>query len=125
MKVYELAKKLDVTSVFLMNKIKKEWKLPVKNHMETLSPDLLKTIEKNFQEFKKTTSKQTSPAKKKSSSKKAVKKTVVKKSAKAPKKKADTKETKEKEQSPKPVKKIIIRLRQSRSGSARPAGLRS
>ena len=30
MKVYELAKKLEVTSVFLMNKIKKEWKLPVK-----------------------------------------------------------------------------------------------
>ena len=48
MKVYELAKKLEVTSVFLMNKIKKEWKLPVKNHMETLNPELLKKIEENF-----------------------------------------------------------------------------
>ena len=78
MKVYELAKKLDVTSIFLMNKIKKEWKLPVKNHMETLSPDLLKTIEKNFQEFKKNNSKQTSPAKKKSTTKKVRQKNKLK-----------------------------------------------
>ena len=48
MKVYELAKKLEVKSVFLMEKIRKEWKLPVKTHMETLTPDLIKKIEENF-----------------------------------------------------------------------------
>ena len=48
MKVYELAKKLKVTSVFLMDKIRKEWKLPVKTHMEALTPELAKKIEDQF-----------------------------------------------------------------------------
>ena len=48
MKVYELAKKLEVKSVFLMNKIRKEWGLPVKNHMEELTPKMAKTIEEKF-----------------------------------------------------------------------------
>ena len=95
MKVYELAKKLEVTSVFLMNKIKKEWKLPVKNHMETLSPELLKTIEKNF---KKAETKKTKTTKKTSSSKKTTaKKATTKKSSvikkKSLTKKASTKKT--------------------------------
>ena len=44
-KVYELAKSLGVTSVFLMGKIRKEWKLPVKSHMETLTPELIEKIQ--------------------------------------------------------------------------------
>ena len=48
MKVYELAKNLGVKSVFLMNKIRREWKLPVKSHMESLSSDMVKKIEKKF-----------------------------------------------------------------------------
>ena len=55
MKVYELAKKLEVKSVFLMDKIRKEWKLPVKTHMETLTPELVKKIEKKFYDFQKST----------------------------------------------------------------------
>ena len=31
MKVYELAKKLEVKSVVLMDKIRRDWKIPVKN----------------------------------------------------------------------------------------------
>ena len=48
-KVYELAKKLGVTSVFLMGKIRKEWKLPVKSHMEALTPDLIEKIQSRMQ----------------------------------------------------------------------------
>ena len=49
MKVYELAKNLGVTSVFLMDKIRREWKLPVKSHMEAITPELVKKIKKRFQ----------------------------------------------------------------------------
>ena len=49
MKVYELAKNLGVTSVFLMDKIRREWKLPVKSHMEALTPELVEKIKKKFQ----------------------------------------------------------------------------
>ena len=59
MKVYELAKKLEVKSVFLMQKIRKEWNLPVKTHMETLTPDLIKKIEENFYGSKKPKKKKT------------------------------------------------------------------
>ena len=47
-KVYELAKTLGVRSALLMQKIRREWKLPVKSHMESLSPDLVREIEKKF-----------------------------------------------------------------------------
>ena len=62
MKVYELAKNLGVNSMFLMDKIRKEWRLSVKSHMESLSPDLVKEIEQKFSadKLKKTaTSEQT------------------------------------------------------------------
>ena len=115
MKVYELAKKLEVTSVFLMSKIKKEWKLPVKNHMETLSPELLKTIEENFKQdtaklsktssVKKATAKKTIATKKKITKKKTSSKIVTKSDKKSledsPGKKASGSQT--------PKRKIIIR----------------
>ena len=48
-KVYELAKSLGVTSVFLMDKIRRRWKLPVRSHMETLSVDMEEKIREMFQ----------------------------------------------------------------------------
>lgn len=48
-KVYELAKNLGVTSVFLMDKIRREWNLPVKSHMAVLTPDLVEKIKRKFQ----------------------------------------------------------------------------
>ena len=122
MKVYELAKKLEVTSVFLMNKIKKEWKLPVKNHMEALSPELLQTIEKNFRKSQQTLDKKAVSKSKKTktvSVKKAgAKKTVIKKTelkkektSKSSKKESDKKATAELKSadSQAPKKTIIIR----------------
>ena len=78
MKVYELAKNLGVKSIFLMDKIRKEWKLPVKSHMESLSPELVKKIEEKFLVD--------STKKKKSSvsvKRKVVKKVAAKKEAKS------------------------------------------
>ena len=119
MKVYELAKKLEVTSVFLMNKIKKEWKLPVKNHMEKLSPDLLKTIEKNFKQMEAEKASGSAKAKKTSSAKKTTAKKTAAKKTNTIKKKASAKKTisaKKKSEAapeissaPAPKRKIIIR----------------
>ena len=132
MKVYELAKKLEVTSVFLMNKIKKEWKLPVKSHMETLSPDLLKTIEKNFSQannkkvstktttkktakktssVKKTQTKKTSAVKKKTVTKKTATKktTVIKKKLKSDQKELEKSPDQKTAETKAPKRKIIIR----------------
>ena len=55
-KVYELAKTLGVKSVFLMDKMRKEWNFPVKSHMESLSLDLVKKIEQKFSLEKETKS---------------------------------------------------------------------
>ena len=77
MKVYELAKKLEVKSVFLMSKIRREWKLPVKTHMETLTPELVKKIEDKFYASQKTKVKKPSLKKKSRTDKK----TVVKKTS--------------------------------------------
>ena len=48
MKVFELAKKLEVKSVFLMDKIKRQWRLPVKSHMDSLTPEMAERIERKF-----------------------------------------------------------------------------
>ena len=56
MKVYELAKKLKVQPVFLMDKIQKEWKLSVQTHIDTLSPEQAKEIENRFYAYKKSSS---------------------------------------------------------------------
>ena len=79
MKVYELAKKLELTSVNLMKKIK-ELKLPVKNHMVVLTPEQVEQIEKAFSQ--------------KPVSKKEAKKTSSKKTTKSPTKKSSVSKTK-------------------------------
>ena len=83
MKVYELAKKLEVKSVFLMDKIRKEWKLPVKTHMETLTPDLVKKIEEKFYDTQKLSVKKTSKKKKTTAKKSTIKKVSAVKKATA------------------------------------------
>ncbi len=123
MKVYELAKKLEVKSVFLMDKIRKEWKLPVRTHMESLTPEMAKKIEKKFYAtqrlknppLKKTKKpvkklvKKTRVAKKKPSSS-TTKKSTIKKQSSAPLESPPPIEEKTKQQEkPSPQKKIIIR----------------
>lgn len=118
MKVYELAKKLEVKSVFLMEKIRKEWKLPVKTHMETLTPELIKKIEDNFYSSQKPDSKK--KAKKSEGVKRTTKKTssarktVVKRKSESPSVKASVSPSTEKQEGDKLTsspskKKFIIR----------------
>ena len=123
MKVYELAKKLEVKSVFLMDKIRKDWKLPIKSHMEALTPEMVQQIEKKFYATQK-------PTKKKKTEKKVSTKKKVEKKASPIKKKSLTRkkvsvkkaslkekidasatqiEEKKEGQSPKANKKFIIR----------------
>ena len=52
MKVYELAKELGLKSVELLDRIKKDSKLTVKNHMQTLSKENVATIRKLFEKKK-------------------------------------------------------------------------
>ena len=124
MKVYELAKKLEVKSVFLMNKIRKEWNLPVKSHMEALTPEMVKKIEEKFFASKKPVLQK--PAKKTKSkikktaikTKETGKKTSLKKSSlikkkppliKKSAKKAEPPAEEKKQKTPAPKRKIIIR----------------
>lgn len=110
MKVYELAKKLEVKSVFLMDKIRKEWKLPVKTHMETLTPELVKKIEEKFYDSQKTIVKKSSKKKKSITKKSTVKKITAKKSA--VKKQTDkkiTKKTSTEKKKTSPVKKTVTK----------------
>ena len=99
MKVYELAKKLEVKSVFLMDKIRKEWKLPVKTHMEALTPEMVKKIEEKFYASQKSSSKKPAERKKKSVKKATSKKTTSKKTASVSKKEKPAKKTVTKKQS--------------------------
>lgn len=75
-KVYELAKSLDIKSMFLMDKIRKEWNLPIKSHMEVLSPEMVKKIQDNFLSESKKAQKEQSKTKK-TKVKKITKKTVA------------------------------------------------
>lgn len=105
MKVYELAKKLEVKSVFLMDKIRKEWNLPVKTHMEKLTPEMAKKIEKKFYASQKTNKKKTS--KKKT----AVKKKTTEKKAKSTKKTTTRKTSTTQKKST--VKKLVSKKQSS------------
>lgn len=97
MRVYELAKELNVKSVELVDKIRKEWKLPVRSYMEMLTEEQEKKIRKKLQlEKKEDAEKKAEPSKKK------VVRQVVKKQA------VSVEKTKE-EQVKKPVVKKIIR----------------
>ena len=114
-KVYELAKTLGVKSVVLMQKIRKEWKLPVKSHMESLSPELVKQIEEKFSAEKKKSSGGKSgdkPLLKKT--KKPVKKTASTVKKKKPASKPEEAPAKEVSPSPAPppVKRIIRRRKE-------------
>ena len=97
MRVYELAKELNVKSVELVDKIRKEWKLPVRSYMEMLTEEQEKQIRKKLQlEKKEETEKKAEAPKKK------VVRRVVKKQTVSP-------EDSKKEQVIKPVVKKVIR----------------
>lgn len=116
-KVYELAKNLGVTSVFLMDKIRREWKLPVKSHMEALTPELTEKIKEKFsgtQTTKKVKGKKVAakPSKRLKTTQKEIKTSSVKKKVAVTKKTEKEKDLKETAASPvRPVerKKIIRR----------------
>lgn len=97
MKVYELAKELNIKSVELVDKIRKEWKLPVRSYMELLTEEQEKKIRKKLQLEKKESEKKAEPPRKKT-----IRRTTAKQS-----------ETVKKEAVPEvkkpPVKKIIRR----------------
>lgn len=125
MKVYELAKKLEVKSVVLMDKIRRDWKIPVKTHMATLTPEMIKIIEDKFYSSQKSKAK-TSPRKKKTIVKKSsaekktrpVKKRVVKKQSTDVKVKPDSSPViKQKPEAQKAVskvqRKVIIRRKKT------------
>ncbi len=132
-KVYELAKTLGVKSVFLMDKMRKEWNLPVKSHMEVLSPDLVKKIEKKFsteKENKATQSKKKKTVRKVSTGK-TVKKVVAKKTksylaTKDPSVgtiKKSVKKTEEDVKKPKTMKSRVIRRRKEDQKEISPVNL--
>lgn len=98
MRVYELAKELNIKSVELVDKIRREWKFPVRSYMEMLTEEQEKQIRKKLQLVKKEVEKKTEPSKKKSIRR------AVKKQAKDLEKKTDTPEIKKTA-----VKKIIRR----------------
>ena len=91
MKVYDLAKKLGLTSADLMIKIKK-LKLPVKSHMVDISSDIVEQIETALSQK---TEPQKKPTKKTTAKKTATKKPATKKTAtqKTTTKKPATKKT--------------------------------
>ena len=57
MRVYELAKELNIKSIDLVHKIRKDWNIPVRSYMEALTPDLEKKIRKHFESEKKSVKK--------------------------------------------------------------------
>ncbi|MBC6415343.1 MAG: translation initiation factor IF-2 [Bdellovibrionales bacterium] len=87
MKVYDLAKKLELTSVQLIKKVKKELKLSIKSHMATLSPEDVQKIENLFsKEETKKTKKKTTQKKASVKTQKARKTSSIKKKIKVVKK---------------------------------------
>ena len=126
-KVYELAKNLGVTSVFLMDKIRREWKLPVKSHMEVLTPELADKVREKFQgsQNKKPIAVVRKTVKRSSKKSKTVKKkTLLSTDKKHPvlnKRIKDQKEEKKSqnilEKEVRPLKKIIRRKKSGPTGS--------
>ncbi len=55
MKVYELAKELNLKSVELVDHLRKKWALPVKNHMQVLKEDDVQKVKKFFEKKQKKT----------------------------------------------------------------------
>ena len=114
MKVYELAKTLNISTLELMDNVKK-WGLPIKSHMSSLDEDMIQKIRENFLTTK-TKPKQTKKkvAKKKVSPSSLSKKTSTKRKV-ATTKKPGIKETAKKTTATKtasatvPKKSIILR----------------
>jgi len=77
MRVYELAKELNVKSVELVDKIRKEWKLPVRSYMEMLTEEQEKQIRKKLQLEKKEDTEKKPEALKKKVVRRTVKKQAV------------------------------------------------
>ncbi len=82
-KVFEFAKEIGMTPLALMDKIK-EWKLPVKNHMAELEPEVLNQIKINLSGSGDSSDAQEKP--KKASAKKATEKKTTAKAATTTKK---------------------------------------
>ena len=97
MRVYELAKELNIKSVELVDKIRKEWKFPVRSYMEMLTEEQEKQIRKKLQLAKKAVEKKAEAPKKKPIRR------AAKKQTESVEKKAETPEIK------RPVVKKIIR----------------
>ncbi len=97
-KVYELAKRLGVSSVLLMDKIRKDWKLPVRTHMSPLTPELAQEIEQKYLRQSGKAAPKKKPAKKKTAGGPAAKKAPQPKTSGPAKKSAKTtdKDSKEK-----------------------------
>ncbi len=49
MKVYELAKEFGIKSTELVQRMKKDWKIPVRSYMEVLNEDMEKTVRQKLQ----------------------------------------------------------------------------
>ena len=98
MRVYELAKELNVKSVELVDKIRKEWKLPVRSYMEMLTEEQEKQIRKKLQSEKEDIEKKPETPKKK-----VIRRVVKKQTATIEKKEEEQKVTKP------AVKKVIRR----------------
>ena len=77
MRVYELAKELNVKSVELVDKIRKEWKLPVRSYMEMLTEEQEKQIRKKLQLEKKEDTEKKAETSKKRVIRRAVKKQTI------------------------------------------------
>ncbi len=72
MKVYELARELNLKSVQLLEKVRKEHNMPVKNHMQNLSAEEVHKIKSFFRPVKKTSKKKPAVQKRKAPAKKKV-----------------------------------------------------
>ena len=70
MKVYELAKDLNLKSVQLLEKVRKEHNMPVKNHMQSLSEEEVRKIKSFFQPVKKASKKKPVVKKRRATAKK-------------------------------------------------------
>ena len=67
MRVYELAKELNMKSIDLVDRARKTWKLPIRSYMEVLTDDIEKKIRKKITEERKSAESKKQTAKKSSS----------------------------------------------------------
>ena len=118
MKVYELAKEFGIKGTELVQRMKKDWKIPVRSYMEVLTEDVEKAVRQKLQaEEEVTKTKKEKKPVKKIIIRKTVKKTIKKATVKKPtaKKVASSKAeaaaplVKEEKTQTKPIRNIIRR----------------